>query len=138
MGMGWDRIRELVSAGLPPASAGLACGLPKSEFWRRYRNGERDAGAGLESEDAMLWIAVQEGRTELSLRHMKNIGEAAEKDWKASAWILSHSDPEAYGREGEVSPAEKVPIEFPVLIPGVEAPKPIAMVDAKKDDGGGS
>lgn len=82
------RVRELAADGLPLASIAAGCGVGYSSlrWWlKRARDGE-----GSDLELALL-SAMQEGAADGERELLGRIRGAAAGEWKAAAWLLSHS-----------------------------------------------
>lgn len=82
------RARDLAADGLPLASIAAGCGVGYSSlrWWlKRARDGE-----GSDLELALL-SAMQEGAADGERELLGRIRGAAAAEWKAAAWLLSHS-----------------------------------------------
>lgn len=82
------RARDLAGDGLPLASIAAGCGVGYSSlrWWlKRARDGE-----GSELELALL-SAMQEGAADGERQLLARIRAGAAAEWKAAAWLLSHS-----------------------------------------------
>ena len=76
-----------IAAGLPQKEAARAASIDPSTLWR-WRQ-----------DDATLDIALQRARALFLTRQVQRVDEAAAKgDWKAAAFLLERTAPEAFGK----------------------------------------
>lgn len=80
-----EKVRGLVPSGAPDKTIAAACGIDDTT-WRKWVKRARD-GVGDELEIA-FFAAIQEGRAEGELTHLKKIHGGDSKD---SQWLLTHS-----------------------------------------------
>ena len=79
------RARELAALGLPLALIADALGVHRGTL-HRWRT-----EAGPEGLERDLCDAIEEGQREGVLRLLGQLREAAASDWRAAAWLLTHS-----------------------------------------------
>lgn len=79
------RARELAALGLPLALIADALGVHRGTL-HRWRT-----EAGTEGLERDLCDAIEEGQREGVLRLLGQLREAAACDWRAAAWLLTHS-----------------------------------------------
>jgi hypothetical protein len=103
----------LVATGTTVQDAAQQVGVDPVTLWRwRQRDPELDK-------------AVLAARAAFLTRQVERIDEAAEKDWKAAAWLLERSEPSSWGKRVEVQvegPGRAVvdPLTGMVIEPGMD------------------
>jgi transposase-like protein len=90
-----SRVIEAVRRGLPYKHAAAYAGISYSTL-NRWRIEGRDEDGLPEFRE--FWKQLEQAAGEASLRMIDAIEEAAERDWKAAAWILSRRHPEQWGQ----------------------------------------
>ena len=90
-------ICALIAAGFTNKAAieGL---IDESTFYLYMQKGEEDKQKGKESAYAEFYKSVKTAEKGFRLRHLKNIKDASETVWQASAWLLERRFPDDYGR----------------------------------------
>ncbi len=86
-------VRELltlIASGAPIKDAARHVGIDPVTLWRW-----RKADPALDAD-------VRAARSAFLQRQIERIDKAAANDWKAAAWLLSRSDPAAWGGKTEV------------------------------------
>ena len=95
-------ILEAVRMGMSYNSACECAGIGKTMFmaWK--------------AEDADFMNRIDCARRTGQMERLKRISRHASQDWRADAWLLSHSDPESFSEKriiehkGSVSPFDKL------------------------------
>jgi hypothetical protein len=111
-----ERLVALIRAGNFEKVAARAAGVaPRTlKLWLQRGRSDREADAPYRE----LLERVERARAEGEAVHVARIAQAAQEDWRASAWYLERSYPERWGRSSprpveEVAPAAQssVPAE---------------------------
>ncbi len=95
--------------GAFPSAAAEASGVPRQTFSDWMRRGSQQK-RGIYHE---LYLRVMEAMAEGELRALEQVQAAAEKDWKAAAWILERRYRSRWART--VEPPEEGPSEKQTL-----------------------
>jgi len=86
--------------GAFPSAAAEASGVPRQTFSDWMRRGSQQK-RGIYHE---LYLRVMEAMAEGELRALEQVQAAAEKDWKAAAWILERRYRSRWARQVEPPP----------------------------------
>ena len=78
-----DTMASAIRRGLSNRSAAIAAGITPANFY----NWQRNAKSGQEPY-ASLWWKIQRAKEEGKLVLADHVYKAAERDWKAAAWLL--------------------------------------------------
>jgi hypothetical protein len=95
-----DEICKYISQGVSKRSSAEAAGISEVSFYSYFNRGEKLLDAGKDEKNVFVYFykQVKKAETFFKLSHLKNIKNAAEEDWRASAWMLERCFPEEYGR----------------------------------------
>lgn len=99
-----ERVRNTILAalrmGLSRDDACYLAGVTPSGFWRfmeRVEAGKEKIP--LTEEVKNFFNEVKKARSELKIRLLRKIDEAAERNWQAAAWRLERGFPDEFGRK---------------------------------------
>ena len=99
-----NTVAEAIRQGYPNRFACAIAGIAEKTYYRWRKRGEEilDAGGVCETkmDDACLYFYFQTEQAHADYVHMLMgiILEAAERDWKAAAWVLERRFPKEYSR----------------------------------------
>ena len=108
-----DAILTAIRAGVPHSVAAALAGVPPATFskWRQRALAHleaRDAGRPLKPADspyAVFWMEVEKASAHSESRLVSLIAVAAQRDWRAAAWMLERRFPERYAAAAAPAPA---------------------------------
>lgn len=94
-------------SGVHFETAAALAGIARDTLWRWLREGRRapDGPCGVFVKEADRALAEAEAG------HVRNIRDAGQEDWKASAWILQNRYPERWGNKVKVETTDEQPEE---------------------------
>jgi hypothetical protein len=90
-------IVEALAAGNYRQVAAELAGIGRTTLYSWLERGEADYEAGVESDYAALWSAIQVAEANAENEAIKAIRAAAPKDWRAAAWMLEHRHQTRWG-----------------------------------------
>lgn len=96
-----DEVCKYISQGITKRSAAEAAGISEVSFYSYINQGEENLEKGkTEDKDIFVYFykQVKKAETFFKLSHLKNIKNAAEDNWQASAWMLERCFPSEYGK----------------------------------------
>lgn len=82
----WDLLIALISSGLTNIDACQASGISTTAFYDKVKS------------DSDFSDSVKKASVKFKLKHLKNISDAASKNWQASAWILERKFKREFSR----------------------------------------
>ena len=98
-----NKVKELVAQGQPEQTIYALVGV-SAQCWNRWKNqGQSDYESQIESIHRDLWAALQYGKSVFINNNLRVIQKAAERDWKAAAWLLERRIPEHFALKQEVN-----------------------------------
>jgi hypothetical protein len=111
-----DRIYDLVRKGVPLRQLAPILGVYQSRFDDWLSKGKAEYGEPYNS----FYLNIQKAYGEFIDSHVTIVGEAGQKDWKASAWLLERRAKKDFGQATTIGGDSDNPIEIKT---SNEAPK---------------
>jgi len=93
-----DRILTMLRAGSHIGDACGAAGIDDSTYGRWLERG-RCASSGIYRD---FLLSARKAQSEANVRCVVQISNAAQKNWKAAAWLLARRDPDHWGAQRTV------------------------------------
>lgn len=97
-----DDLLTALESGMPPEHAAGYAGVDPAELWSWVQKGEDQKRRGVRGLFRAFLIEFEDSRARGMARHHRNVAQAGEQDWHASAWILERVDPKNYGSKLQV------------------------------------
>lgn len=94
-----ERFCDCIRNGLSNKDACIACRICEETFYSWKRDVEENNQEKPNfTKKVKLLECIKEAEADFKNFHIKNINELAQKDWKASAWMLERRFPQEYAR----------------------------------------
>jgi Winged helix-turn helix len=98
------RLADFLGDGVTLETACAACGIARRTVYNWL---ERAQEVGAPAEYVEFAELIELARASGEARNVRLIADAAEKDWKAAAWLLERNAPERYAKPSVRPPAQR-------------------------------